>query len=61
MGKYLQDELLTGSGVIVILIDTAKVGHPFFFVHFLAMCGMWDLSSPTRDPTYTLCFGTTKF
>ena len=34
--------------------------HLFIFYLFLAMpCGMWDLSSPTRDWTHALCSGST--
>ncbi|CAN0433862.1 unnamed protein product [Rangifer tarandus platyrhynchus] len=32
-----------------------KKKYLFFNVFFLVQRGMWDLSSPTRDQTYTLC------
>ena len=30
---------------------------PFFFFFFATQCGMWDLSSPTRDWTCASCIG----
>ena len=34
--------------------------HFFFFLGDAASCGMWDLSSPTRDQTHTPCIGSTE-
>ena len=31
-----------------------------FFFFFAVLCGMWDLSSPTRDQTLTLCIGSVE-
>ena len=47
------------------LITTSKScdkGFNFkkFFFFFAVLCGMWDLSSPTRDRTLTLCTGSVE-
>ena len=32
-------------------------GVLFYFFFLTALCGVWDLSSPTRDQTYVPCSG----
>ena len=39
--------------------DGRVLGSEFFF--FATPCGMWDLSSPTRDPTLAPCIGSAEF
>ena len=43
----------------IYLLSFLQMSVPFFFFQFtLAMlCGIWDLSSPTRDWTHALCSG----
>ena len=66
LSSWKEKEAL-GVGVEVLVIpsqtkDTVvlvfSVFNSFHSICFLAMpCGMWDLSSPSRDQTNTTCFG----